>query len=98
MDKNLSVLTQFIKATIYAEKLMTAMVFKKNANFFRRKLVKICTYVVITQVMDTYCWIHSTFSVPSRVKAKKGMDYTHPGLNPYSDLAEGKKVSGRVTR
>jgi hypothetical protein len=37
MDKNLSVLTQFIKATIYAEKLMTAMVFKKNVNFFAEK-------------------------------------------------------------
>jgi len=34
-------------------------------------------------VMDTYCWIHSTFSIPSRVIGKNGMDNAHPGVAPH---------------
>merc|ERR1711955_139373 len=31
------------------------------------------------EVMDTYCWIHSTFSVSSKVLAEIGSEAPHPG-------------------
>ena len=42
--------------------------------------------------MDTYCWIHSTFSIPSRVKGLEGRDIAHAGVAPNSDLEEGQQV------
>ena len=36
--------------------------------------------------MDTYCWIHSTFSVPNRVLGIPGQDNAFPGVAPPSDL------------
>lgn len=43
-------------------------------------------------LMDTYCWIHSTFSIPSRWAGKKGTDVPHPGISPVADLEEGTEV------
>ena len=43
------------------------------------------------QVMDTYCWIHSTFSVDSRLIGEDGYDRAHPGVAPPTDLDEGKE-------
>lgn len=43
-------------------------------------------------VMDTYCWIHSTFSIPSKVEGLMGYDNAHPGVAPHSDLEEGQSV------
>jgi len=43
-------------------------------------------------VMDTYCWIHSTFSIPSRVAGLDGVDRAHAGVAPHSDLEEGQEV------
>lgn len=40
-------------------------------------------------MMDTYCWIHSTFSIPSRWTAKKGIEAPHGGVAPEGDLADG---------
>jgi hypothetical protein len=37
-------------------------------------------------IMDTYCWIHSTFSIPSRWKGKIGVDHVYPGIAPEGDL------------
>lgn len=37
-------------------------------------------------VMDTYCWIHSTFSVPNRWTGVLGEEIPHPGIgNPGAD-------------
>merc|ERR1711884_736779 len=33
-------------------------------------------------VMDTYCWIHSTFSIPNRVVSDIGLEVPHPGVAP----------------
>jgi len=33
-------------------------------------------------VMDTYCWIHSTFSINSKVVAELGREVPHPGVAP----------------
>jgi len=41
-------------------------------------------------VMDTYCWIHSTFSIPSRVAGIDGYDRAHAGVAPHSDLEIGE--------
>jgi len=43
-------------------------------------------------MMDTYCWIHSTFSVPARWVGKQGEDIPHPGISPTADLEEGQEV------
>jgi len=33
-------------------------------------------------IMDTYCWIHSTFSIPERFVGLQGHDIAHPGVAP----------------
>jgi len=43
-------------------------------------------------LMDTYCWIHSTFSIPSRWTGKVGKDVPHPGISPHADLGEDEEV------
>jgi len=43
-------------------------------------------------MMDTYCWIQSTFSVPARWVGKLGEDMPHPGISPTADLEEGQEV------
>lgn len=43
-------------------------------------------------MMDTYCWIHSTFSIPSRWKGVTGKDHVYPGISPHADLDEGEDV------
>jgi hypothetical protein len=42
--------------------------------------------------MDTYCWIHSTFSIPTRWVGKQGTHNPHPGVSPLADLKEGSEV------
>lgn len=36
-----------------------------------------------SNVMDTYCWIYSTFTIPDRVSGRVGKDMIHPGVGPY---------------
>eukprot|EP00095_Tigriopus_kingsejongensis_P012189 maker-scaffold521_size146803-snap-gene-0.16 protein:Tk12189 transcript:maker-scaffold521_size146803-snap-gene-0.16-mRNA-1 annotation:"hypothetical protein DAPPUDRAFT_303789" len=43
-------------------------------------------------IMDTYCWIHSTFSIPSRWQAELGEEAPHPGIAPLADLEAGEEV------
>lgn len=33
-------------------------------------------------IMDVYCWIHSTFSVPKRMAGTTGVDHVNPGAGP----------------
>ncbi|XP_046399473.1 innexin inx2 [Ischnura elegans] len=33
-------------------------------------------------VMDTYCWIHSTYTIPDRINGKVGIEVPHPGVGP----------------
>lgn len=37
-------------------------------------------------IMDTYCWIHSTYSIPTRWTGVQGQDYAHEGVAPLADL------------
>merc|ERR1711962_53462 len=52
-------------------------------------------------VIDTYCWIHSTFSVPTSPgstyvhkagETQSGLEIPHPGLAPNSLLPEGENL------
>jgi len=43
-------------------------------------------------VMDTYCWIHSTYSIPGKLIGIDGIDRAHPGVAPNSDLGEGEQI------
>ncbi len=43
-------------------------------------------------MMDTYCWIHSTFSIPSRWQGEKGTDIVYPGISPHADLKPDEEV------
>ena len=37
-------------------------------------------------VMDTYCWIHSTFTIPNRMASEViGKDVPHPGVRPHQE-------------
>jgi len=35
-------------------------------------------------VMDSYCWLHSTFSVSNNVAGQIGQDHSYPGVGPLS--------------
>ncbi|XP_046984394.1 innexin inx2 [Schistocerca americana] len=34
-------------------------------------------------VMDTYCWIYSTFTIPNRLNGKIGLEVAHPGVGAH---------------
>ncbi|KAB7504538.1 Innexin unc-7 [Armadillidium nasatum] len=40
---------------------------------------------VPAELMDTYCWIHSTYTVTNLSNAKVGVDIPHPGVAPPLD-------------
>lgn len=50
-----------------------------------------CMSEVPGDVMDTYCWIHSTFSIPSRWVGIQGKEIPHAGVAPIDDLEEGQE-------
>ena len=39
-------------------------------------------------IMDTYCWIHGTFSVPGAWSGQQGVEVPHPGVAPPSQGEE----------
>ena len=39
-------------------------------------------------VFNTYCWIHGTFTLPSQLTGRKGIDYAHPGVGPYPSTTD----------
>lgn len=36
-------------------------------------------------VMDTYCWIYSTFTIPNRLTGVVGKDIVQPGVGSHTD-------------
>jgi len=42
-------------------------------------------------VMDTYCWIHSTYSVTNKVDGKIGSEVAHAGVAPPAGDGSGRK-------
>lgn len=41
-------------------------------------------------VMDTYCWIYSTFTIPNRLGGRPGIDVAHPGVSSHNENDEVK--------
>ena len=50
------------------------------------------TNVIPGGIMDTYCWIHGTFSVPARWYDKKGESVPHPGVAPLVPGKDYKRI------
>ncbi len=44
-------------------------------------------------IMNTYCWIHGTFTIPSQLAKRVGQEVAHPGVaplyNPDDDQEKG---------
>jgi len=49
-------------------------------------------------VLNTYCWIMSTFSIPSRNAAGKGTDYAYQGVEPGFDDRAGLDGEDKFVR
>ena len=39
-------------------------------------------------LFNTFCWIHGTFTLPSQLTGRKGLDYPHPGVGPYPSTTD----------
>lgn len=39
-------------------------------------------------IINTYCWIHTTYSIPSAFNKKVGVDVPHPGVDNTNDPNE----------
>ena len=37
-------------------------------------------------VFKTYCWMHGTFTLPSKLTGRYGQDFPHPGVGPYPTI------------
>ena len=48
--------------------------------------------VIPGNVLNTYCWIMSTFSVPAKNMVGKGNKYAYAGVEPYIDGESDKVV------
>ena len=42
--------------------------------------------------MNTYCWIHSTYTIPSAFWKRIGIDVAHPGIDKTVDPEERRYV------
>ena len=40
------------------------------------------------ELFNTFCWIHGTFTLPSQLAGRKGLDYPHPGVGPYPSTTD----------
>ena len=43
-------------------------------------------------VLNTYCWIHSTYTIPSAFWKRIGIDVAHPGIDKTVDPEERRYV------
>ena len=43
-------------------------------------------------VLNTYCWIHSTYTIPSAFWKRVGLDVAHPGIDKTIDPEERRYV------
>jgi hypothetical protein len=46
-------------------------------------------------LLDTYCWIHTTFSVESAWFKKVGVEVPYPGVDKYSHHMNAKEITGK---
>ena len=38
--------------------------------------------------MNTYCWIHGTFTIPSQLTGRVGTEVPHPGVAPLGSKVD----------
>jgi len=60
-----------------------------TANSYIGKTIDCIADGIPGNVLNTYCWIMSTFSIPSRNAAGKGVDYAYQGVQPGFDDRSG---------
>jgi len=48
-------------------------------------------------MMNTYCWIHGTFTIPSQLTGVTGEDVPHPGVAPKSNRQRNEEEPGHVS-
>ena len=77
-DKYAQKSVQLVRGSPFRNDLLQNPYFKKS--------------VIPEKMLDSYCWIHSTFTVPSRWDAKVGKEVVYPGIAPLADLKEGQEV------
>ena len=52
---------------------------------------------VPSSVFKAYCWIHGTFTLPSQLTGRLGVDHPHPGVGPYPSRANVDRDLVEVT-
>jgi len=53
-----------------------------TANQFIGAPIQCIVEGIPTGIMNTYCWIHGTFTVPRQLTGRVGIDVPHPGVAP----------------
>ena len=48
----------------------------------------ICQQKIVQDVLNTYCWIHSTYTIPSAFWKRIGFEVAHPGVDKTTDPLE----------
>jgi len=71
--------------------LLTASILVTAKQYMGDPIDCIVGDAVPSDVMDTYCWIHSTFTVKSKVVAEVGKEAAHPGVAPQDGDPENIK-------
>ena len=63
------------------------------ANIGKLKLHSLLSSCLLLQdVVNTYCWIHSTYTIPSAFWKRIGIDVAHPGIDKTIDPDERRYV------
>ena len=70
--------------------LMTCSIMVTMKQFFGEPIVCISDEIP-QKVMDTYCWIQSTFTLPEQLNKRVGVEVAHPGVGTYVEGREEKK-------
>lgn len=76
------------KATVILLFICSIMVTAKQ--YFGEPITCIMDNKDLQKVMDTYCWIESTFTMPNRLIGKVGKDFAHAGIGLSHDHTERK--------
>lgn len=65
--------------------LLLSAIFLVSSRQFIGSPIHCMTDSMSSGVMDSYCWIHSTFSVSDSFRGTIGEDHSYPGVSPLGD-------------
>ena len=60
----------------------------QTANQYIGDPIKCDVSGVPKDVFNTFCWIHGTFTLPSQLTGRSGLDFAHPGVGPYPSTTD----------